>query len=289
MDTNLQKYMAFIKIVEYKSFTKAAEYLHYSQPVISRIIRDLEKEWELRLFERNKGTVELTTDGLAVYPQVMALCSEYEKLSMTIDERKGLQTGMIRIGAFSSVATHRLSKMIRSFHDDYPNIQYEILIGDYAEIEKWILEGRVDCGFVNMPVKAELDTMFFERDRIVAVLPPDHPLTEKETVTLEDLVQDPFLLQERGNTSTVRKMFETAGLTPNICFTIWEDYASMSLVEQGLCISAIPNLILTRMPYDIVIKDIEPATYRDIGFAMKNRKTASFAVRRFMEYLDMFE
>lgn len=103
-----------------------------------------------------------------------------------------LQTGMIRIGAFSSVATHWLPAMIHAFHEDYPNIQYEVLIGDYAEIETWIQEGRVDCGFVHLPTHTRLETTLLEQDLLVAVLPPNHPLTAQATISVADLAQDPF-------------------------------------------------------------------------------------------------
>ena len=67
MDMNIQKYLAFIKTVEYGSFTKAAEILHYSQSGISRMINDLEKEWKVVLLERSKAGVKLTSDGFTVF------------------------------------------------------------------------------------------------------------------------------------------------------------------------------------------------------------------------------
>lgn len=94
MDPNLQKYIAFLKAAQYKSFTRAAQALNYSQSGISRIIHDLEQEWHVQLFERKHGIVELTSDGLSILPQVQALCAEYDKLHMHIDALNGLQTGI---------------------------------------------------------------------------------------------------------------------------------------------------------------------------------------------------
>lgn len=286
METNLQKYMAFIKTVEYQSFTRAAEMLHYSQSGISRMIHDLEKEWNIQLLERSHNSVSLTSDGLQLFPQIKALCAEYEKLQMQVDELNGLQTGLIRIGAFSSVATHWIPNIIRAFQQDYPNISYEILVGDYAEIETWIQEGRVDCGFLHIPVHSNLETIFLEQDQIVAVLPSGHPLAEKEKLSVADLCHDPFMLLERGDKSEVSALFEQYHVTPNICFTTWDDYAVMSMVESGLGISATPRLILTRMPYNIIIKELDPPAYRSICIAIKSKKSASLAVKRFLEYLD---
>ncbi len=136
MDMNILKYMAFIRTVEYGSFTKAAEMLNYSQSGISRMIHDLEQEWKVTLLERSRAGVRLTSDGMKLLPHAKNLCSEYQKLQMQVDELNGLQSGLIRIGTFSSVATHWLPNIIREFQKDYPNIDYELLLGDYTEIEE---------------------------------------------------------------------------------------------------------------------------------------------------------
>ena len=106
MDTGIQKYLAFVKTVEMGSFTRAAAALSYSQSGISRMIKDLEQEWHVSLLERNRGGVRLTSDGMKLLPHAQRLCEEYRKLQMEVDELSGLQSGMIRIGTISSVATH---------------------------------------------------------------------------------------------------------------------------------------------------------------------------------------
>ena len=147
MDVNIQKYQAFLKAVEYGSFTKAAEALSYSQSGISRMIGDLEQEWNIILLERGRGGVRLTSDGLRLLPYAQNVCAEYKKLQMQVDELHGLQSGLIRIGTFSSVATHWLPNIIQQFQKDFPNIDFELLLGDYAEIENWIVSGRWTVDF----------------------------------------------------------------------------------------------------------------------------------------------
>ena len=89
MDMNLQKYMAFVKTVEYGSFTKAAEILNYSQSGISRMIHDLEQEWKVTLLERGRGGVSLTSDGMKLLPYAENVCREYEKLQVQVEELTG--------------------------------------------------------------------------------------------------------------------------------------------------------------------------------------------------------
>ncbi len=282
---NILKYMAFIKTVEYGSFTKAAEVLNYSQSGISRMINDLEKEWKITLLERNRTGVKLTSDGSRLLPYAKSLCEEYQKLQMQVDDLHGVQSGIIRIGTFSSVATHWLPNIIKAFQKDYPRIDYELLLGDYTEIEEWIAEGRVDCGFLRLPTRPEFETIYLEQDNLLAILPENHPLVKCDKVPLADLCHEPFMLLEKGAKAEISEVFERNHLTPQVHFTTWDDYAIMSMVESGLGISILPQLILKRIPYHIVAKELDVPAYRHIALALRERKTASLAVKKFLEYL----
>ncbi len=286
MDANILKYMALIKTVEYGSFTKAAEILNYSQSGISRMINDIEKEWGITLLERSRGGLRLTSDGLKILPLAQELCKSYEKLQIQVDDLNGLQSGIVRIGVFSSVATHWLPNIIKEFQKDYPSIDYELLLGDYTEIEDWIAEGRVDCGFLRLPTRHDFETIFLEQDELMAVIPEDHPLADCDKFPVTALCNEPFIMLKRGKNKEFTEIFDRCGLTPNVKFTTWDDYAIMSMVESGLGIAILPKLILRRNPYRIVAKELDIPTYRNIGIAIKSKRTASLAVKRFLDYLD---
>lgn len=285
MDMNLQKYRALVKTVETGSLTKAAEVLSYSQSGISRMIQNLEKDWQVSLLERNRSGVRLTSDGMTLLPHMKAVLESYQTLQQHVDEINGLQAGLIRIGTFSSVATHWLPNIIQAFQKDYPNIDYELLLGDYTEIEAWILEGRVDCGFLRLPAHPELETIFLEQDKLLVILPENHPLAQAEHFPVQALVNDPFMLLEKGAKAEISEIFTKNNLTPHVQLTTWDDYAIMSMVESGLGISILPQLILKRIPYRIVAKELDVPAYREIGLALRDRKTASAATKKFIEYL----
>ena len=285
MDMNLQKYLSFVKTVEYGSFTKAAEILNYTQSSVSRMIADLEKEWGVMLLERSKTGVTPTSDGMKLLPYAKNLCTDFDKLKMQVDELNGLQSGLIRIGTFSSVATHWLPNIIKEFQKDYPNIDYELLLGDYTEIEEWIHTGRVDCGFLRLPTHSEFETIFLEEDKLMAIIPEYHPLKDCEKFPVTALCDEPFMLLEKGAKAEISEIFERNNLTPNIRFTSWDDYAVMSMVESGLGIAILPELILKRVPYRIIAKELDVPAYRNIGLALRDKKTASLAVKRFLDYL----
>ena len=222
---------------------------------------------------------------MKLLPYAKSVCMEYEKLQMEVDELNGLQSGLIRIGTFSSVATHWLPNIIKEFQKVYPGIDYELLLGDYTEIEEWISEGRVDCGFLRLPTYSDFETIFLEQDRLLAILPENHALAQLEKVPVAALCVEPFMLLEKGAKTEVSEIFERCNLTPNVHFTTWDDYAIMSMVESGLGISILPELILKRVPYRIVAKELDVPAYRKIGIALRSKKAASLAVKRFLEYL----
>lgn len=285
MDYNLQKYIAFITAVDNGSITGASEILNYSQSGISRMIGDLEKDWQMSLLERNKYGVELTSDGVRLLPQIRAVCNEFQKLTTDVEELQGLETGLIRIGTISSVATHVLPPVIQKFKNDYKGVKYELLLGDYNEIEEWVHSGRVDIGFVLMPTKDSFDTITYGTDEMKIVLPKDHPLCEYERIPLAEIEKYPFILQEKDNNTSSREFFLKNGINLKVDFATWDDYAIMSMVESGLGISVLPELILKRCAYDIAIRSLEEPFIREMGIIMKDRERLPIAVKRLLKYL----
>lgn len=285
MDANLLKYMAFIKTVEYGSFTRAAEALNYSQSGISRMISDLEKEWKIALLERSRAGVSLTSDGMMLLPYAKTLCAEYQKLQEQVDALHGLQSGIIRIGTFSSVATHWLPRIIQHFKQDYPAIEYELLLGDYREIERWVEDGRVDCGFLRLPIRSNLKTIFLAQDPLLVVLPENHPLAALPKVPAAALQDYPFMMLEKDGHAEAEAVFAENGIKPRVRFRTLDDYAIMSMVENGLGISILPELILKRTPYRIVTRELESPVYRRIGLVLREEKKLSAAMQRFLGYL----
>ena len=122
MDTNLQKIAAFAEVARCGNFTKAAESLRYTQSAVSRMIADLEKSWNVTLMERGHSGICLTSDGVRLLPFAQRICEEYRGLLAEVDAINGLESGLIRIGTISSVATHWLPRIIQRFQEDYPNI-----------------------------------------------------------------------------------------------------------------------------------------------------------------------
>ncbi len=289
MENPLLKYLAFVRTVEKGSFTKAAEDLHYAQSSISKMIADLESEWGMTLLERSKSGVCLTSAGEQLLPFLRRILGGYDELEGQIFHMKGLETGVVRIGTFSSVAINWLPNVFSKLQKDYPGIEYELLLGDYDEVEHWIDEGRVDCGFLRLPAAYGFDTISLTQDEYKVVLPVGHPLAKKEKILMSDLNDQPFLLLEHGGKTEVSDLLSASHVTPDIRFTTWEDFAIMAMVEKGMGIGILPDLILRRVPYSIEIRSLAEPYYRTIGLAMKNREHLTSAAVKFIEYLPFRE
>ena len=285
MDNNLLKYLAFVKTVEKGSFTKAAQDLNYAQSSISKMVADLEKEWGLTLLERSRNGICLTSAGEQILPLARTILNDFQALEGCVDKINGIQSGIVRIGTFASVAINWLPDIFAELQKDYPSIDYEMLLGDYTEVEHWIEEGRVDCGFLRLPTSTTLDTISLKQDEYKVVLPVNHPLAQKEKIDIQDLENQPFLLLEHGGKTEVSELLERNHVHPDIRFTTWEDFAIIAMAEKGLGIGILPDMILRRIPYKLEIRSLEEPYYREIGLAMKNKKRLTPATQKFIEYL----
>lgn len=257
MENPLLKYLAFVRTVETGSFTRAAQSLGYAQSSVSKMVADLEQDWGMTLLERSKAGVCLTSAGTQVMPFLRKVLQDHQLLEGQILQMNGIETGVVRIGTFASVAIHWLPNIFSALQADYPGIEYELLLGDYDEVERWIDEGRVDCGFLRLPTLAKFDTLLLKQDEYKVVLPLDHPLAQKEVIAPEDLNDQPFLLLEHGGKTEVSNLLECSSVHPDIRFTTWEDFAIMAMAEKGLGIGILPELILQRLAYRIAIRPLQ--------------------------------
>lgn len=285
MDMNIQKHLAFVKTVELGSFTKAAEALSYSQSGISRMIGDLENEWQLSLLERGRSGVRLTADGKALLPFAQQLCAAYEAIQSEVDRLNGLESGCVRIAAIPTAAAHWLPNILREFHRDCPEIAFELLPGDSAAVETLLLEGQADCGFLCLPASPELDTIFLEQNPLLAILPEHHPLTAQARVPLSALSGLPFLLLHSGQRSEIANLFTQKQLPLETLLETSDPQTVLSMTEAGLGVSILPELLLRHSTFRVSAKTLEEPAYLPFGVALRDRKTASAALRKFLEYL----
>lgn len=281
----MQRYIALLKVIEVGSFTKAADLLGYTQPALSQMIASLEKELSIKILYRSRYGIQLTPEGERLYPSIQNSVLQYEAMRRTADEIRGLSSGIVRIGTVSSISCHWLPGIIRTFWQKYPNIQIVLHQGDYTSISEWVRTGAVDFGFVNPNAVKGMETTIIKSGEFRAVLPKNHPLSEKKSLTMEDLADEPFLLLEEGAYSEPLEAFHATGITPNVALRVHDDYSILSMVEQGLGVSILTELVLHKTSYDIVALPIEPAIIRTMSIVTKDKNTLPLASKEFIQYL----
>lgn len=281
----MNRYIALQKIIELGGFTKAADALGYTQSSISQMIASLENELGIKLLTRSRHGVKLTIEGAELFPFIERSIYQYRSMQEKANEIKGIETGIIRVGIISSVTCHWMPQLINGFKEEYPNVQFLFHQGDYTLIPEWIASGQIDFGFVNPLAGTNLKTKTVKSGEMLAVLPKNHPLAKKKSIQLQDIAAEPYILLEEGHYSEPMAAFEAASIQPNIQYTIHDDYAIMMMVEAGLGVSILAELILRRTNYDIVCLPIDPPITRTLAVGYKDKDSLPIASKYFIDYL----
>ncbi len=241
---NLTKYEALAAVVEQGSLTRAAESLRCTQSNLSHSLDSLEKELGFPLLKRGRGGVKLTAEGERLMPSVRALLASAEQLNQTAAAIRGLDTGTVRIGAFTSVAVHWLPGVLKEFQNDFPNVDFRLMNGDYHDVEEWLSDGSIDIGFVNVPCALDCECIPLMEDRLLAILPLDSRFASYPKFPLVECETEPFISLLKSSDHDARRALEAAGVEPNVRFYTKDDYAIIAMVEQGLGMSIMPELLL---------------------------------------------
>ena len=281
----MNRYIALEKIIELGSFTKAADALGYTQSSVSQMIASLESELGFKLLIRSRTGIRLTLEGAKLYPFIERSNIQYRAMLEKANEIKGLETGVIRVGTISSITCHWMPRLIKGFQRLYPHVQFLFHQGDYTLIPEWIQTGAVDFGFVTPAAITGLETIPVKMGEMLAVIPKAHPLAQGKSARLEALAEEPFILLEEGHFSEPLNAFHAAGLEPNVRYTVHDDYAIMTMVEAGLGVSVLAELMLRRTSFEIACLPVEPPIYRSLAIAYKDRESLPVASQRFITYL----
>lgn len=282
---SISKFETLAKVCELGSLTKAAEVLGCTQSAVSHTINSLEEQFGFAILTRSRAGVKLTDDGQRIMPSVRGILNYYEQLNQTVSAIRGLDFGTVRIGAFTSVAVHWLPGVIKEFQRDYPNVDIKLLNGDYHDVEKWLTEGSVDLGFVNLPTSLNCECIALMEDRLLAILPPDHKFASYPKFPLVECETEAFITLLETSNHDANKALSAAGIKPNIKFSTKDDYAIIAMVEQGLGISIMPELLLRGRHDNVAVKELVPPSKRTIGLAIGETSSQSPATRKFADYI----
>lgn len=270
----MNQYEAFLKIVSVGNITRAAQELGYSQSSVSHMLRMLENEMGCTLLTRDRNGVRLTTEGEQLLPYFYGVCNAQEQLAEQVRKMHGLLTGKIRIGTFTSTSIQWLPLMIRSFHEKYPGIEFELMHGSYLEIEEWINNGSVDCGFVRIPSSTPLKSYFLKEDPFYVIIPEGHRFSKLNEIPLPMVAEEPFIFLDDKGDHDIDPFFRRIGCSPDIRYSAHDVYAVMTMVKVGLGVSLIAGLTTENFDH-IERKLLDFKAVRRIGIAVRSHPSAA--------------
>nr|WP_295607954.1 LysR family transcriptional regulator [uncultured Terrisporobacter sp.] len=283
MEIRVLKY--FLMVSREENITKAANLLHITQPTLSRQLRQLEEEFDVKLFDRGTHNVTLTEEGMLLKRRAQEIVSLAEKTKQEFNKEKDNLTGEIAIGCGEIHGMNILSEIMASFHEKYPLVTYEIYSGNADIIKEKIENGTLDIGlliepvdiskyeFVRIPIKEEFG-LFVRKDS---------PLTSKEYITPEDLLNLPIISPKRYLVQNeISSWFGDYAEEINIISTYNLMYNATIMVEKNLG-------VLIGIKLDVKYKDLSFIPLKpkiELGSVLAWKKSQRFSpvIKEFIEH-----
>ena len=282
---SIRKYIAYLRTVETGSITRTANELGYTQSAVSKMIADLENEWSVRLLNRSRSGIELTSEGITLLPVIRAMVKDYNDLGFAVSELHGVQSGLLRIGCFTSLSTSVLPNLLKSFHEKYPNIRIQLFNSEYEEISRWLRRGAIDCAFLAIPAAPEFETTFLLRDSFVAILPEEHPLAKEPVFAVKNLAETDFVKLNELPDTEVDRFLDSLPVQPRVTYEATNDFALLAMVESGLGVSIVHDLILHPRHYRIARRPLDVTHYRDVGLCVRRDVSPSSITKLFVDHV----
>lgn len=276
----------FAIVAELGSFTAAGERLAISQSAVSHALKQLESEWGVTLLSRGPAGIGVTEIGKGLLLRVRELLGISEAIRQEVAAVRGLNRGVLRIGSFGTTSSLQLlPRILERFTHRYPEIDIFVDEGEDEEVSQWLIERRVDVGFVVLPDE-RFDTVPLVEDQFVALIPATHPLAARKAVSLSDVSRMPFIMTLAGSASAIQRLFEQACLYPSVKQRYAQILTIIKMVENGSGVSivadlATPDPIMALCP-GVMKKPLFPKVKRSVGLAVLKRAHASPAVEAFL-------
>lgn len=279
---------AFIAIAETGSFSAAGEYLHLTQPAVSKRIAGLEQQLNVRLFDRLGREVSLTEAGRALLPRAYQILNVLDDTRRALTNLTGEVSGRLTLATSHHIGLHRLPSLLRTFTRTYPNVALDIEFLDSEVAYEEILHGRAELAVITLAPQPHslVKAVQVWDDPLDFVAAPEHPLANTPNVKLADVVDYPAVFPG-GNTFThhiVSALCEAQGLKPNIAMSTNYMETIKMMVSIGLAWSVLPRTMLDEQVKRIPLPGIQ--LRRQLGYIVHTERTLSNAARAFMALLD---
>ncbi|MFV0142378.1 MULTISPECIES: LysR family transcriptional regulator [Empedobacter] len=190
----------FDTVAKRLNFTKAANELNITQPAVTKHIKEIELNLNIKLFERNGTKIKLTKAGEILLKYTEEIFSVYQKMEFEIGQLQEKQKGILRLGASTTIAQYVLPPILAEFRKRFPEIQLSLVIQNSERIEELLGNHKIDVGLIEAQIKNRTFHYFpFMKDEIVLVSRQNHSIFTKNNIKLDDLKNIPLVFREPGS------------------------------------------------------------------------------------------
>ncbi|MEK7683730.1 MAG: selenium metabolism-associated LysR family transcriptional regulator [Nitrospirota bacterium] len=291
------KLKVFCTVAETKSFSKASEIIHLTQPAVSLLVQAIEETYETKLFDRASNTVTLTPAGEMLYRYAKEILNLYAAAEKNIGEIIGFVKGSISVGASSTIGNYLLPGVIAAFRKTHPKIKIHLLVGNTKRVVELLNAGNIDIGLVEGDVarqKMVVDKLV--ADELALIVPPLHPLAKKRNVSIFEITKEPFIFREEGSGTrqVIEKYLGKYSITPQnmmISMVLGSTEAIKESVENGIGIAIVSRWAVRK---EIKYGTLKPLSFkeekmlRDFSLIFQKKAISSHAVDEFLSYLKAY-
>ena len=234
------------------NFTRAAEMLHMTQPAVTHQIRQLEEEFNARLFDRNNNRISLTTAGERVMEYADRILGLYDEMQESVKTLTGDRTGLVTLGASTTIAEYMLPGLLGGFRQGFPEVQIRLRVANTETIVAMVADNSIELGVVESEVESQLLRVEqCQQDELVLIVPPGHPLSGASTVSPGDLLGCPFIHREEGSgtRSVIERYLAAQGMSEadlNCPFELGSTEAIKGAVQAGVGVSIVSGTTLQK-------------------------------------------
>jgi DNA-binding transcriptional LysR family regulator len=291
------KLRVFCAVAETKSFSKASELIHLTQPAVSLQIQAMEELYETRLFDRSGNSINLTPAGEILYKRAKEILALYAEAQQNISEITGSIKGSLSIGASSTIGNYLLPHIIAAFKKKVPQVNISLFVSNTKIITERLNAGEIDIALVEGDVsKQRFSVETLLSDELVVIMSPAHPWAERRGLSAIELTKEPLILREEGSGTRqiILKHLEEHGIKLDqlkIALVVGSTEAIKGAVEEGLGVSIMSGWAVRKWLKQGLLK---ATTFKDLKFHRNftiispKRNYSTHTAKEFLNFLRVY-
>lgn len=281
----LFSYEIFDAVARQGSFNKAAQQLHLTPSAISHAIAVMEEELGFALFNRGKTGVTMTSYGASLYPSIRAVLNSDEALKQSVARLNGLEKGKVKVAAFNSVCTCLLPGILKSFKAQYPQIEVEVYQGTYDDMKDWLRNGQTDIAFLSFGCREEFALTELFAEPLRCITPKGWPAPPDGIMTPELMNGQDFVVQGDATDAEMRQYLKKHKISTEHRCHVLDDLSNLAMVEAGMGISIMPEMLLKTCTSEVDIYPLSPAENRVVGITSQRPGAMAPAVEQMFHHI----